>query len=84
MPLPDEPDESDTARDGFLSYAAEWHAFTHGVYNGMKSWRARPKEIPENRDVQKEPHYYKGGYVLGTILQGLIAASAVVAGGGLL
>lgn len=75
MPGPDSPTESDSERDGFLSYAAEWHAFAIGVYDGMKSWRARPGELPENKDVQKEPHYYKGAYIIGTLLQLLIVAA---------
>lgn len=84
MSVPDEPREEDTDRDGFLSYSAEWHALAHGVYDGMRNWRVRPKELPDNSDVQAEPHYYKGGYVIGTLLQGLIALSAFVVGGGLL
>lgn len=73
MSGPDAPKESDSKRDGFLSYAAEWHSLSHGVYDGMRDWRVRPKQIPNNKDVQKEPHYYKGGYVIGTVLQGCIA-----------
>lgn len=65
----DEPSEDDSKRDGFLSYAAEWHALSLGVYDGMKSWRARPDGLPDNDDVQAEPHYYTGGYVIGTLLQ---------------
>lgn len=68
-------DESDTDRDGFLSYRAEWHAFAIGLYDGMRNWQTRPGAIPENDDVQAEPHYYKGAYVLGTLMQALIAAS---------
>lgn len=69
MSLPDEPNESDTERDGFLSYSAEAHALSLGIYDGMKTWRVRPTELPDNDDVQKEPHYYTAGYVLGTLLQ---------------
>lgn len=69
---PDASRESDTGRDGFLSYAAEVHAFAIGFYDGMKSWRVRPGDLPENDDVQKEPHYYKGAYVLGTLTQALV------------
>lgn len=83
-PGPDSPSEEDTERDGFLSYAAEWHALAHGVYDGMRNWRARPGDLPENDDVQAEPHYYKGGYVIGTLLQGLIVLAGLVVGGGLL
>lgn len=74
MSGPDSPSESGSERNGFLSYAAEWHAFSIGVYDGMKSWRARPGDLPENKDVQKEPHYYKGAYIIGTLLQLVIVA----------
>lgn len=71
--LPDGATEDETDRDGFLSSAPEWHAFSIGFYDGMKSWRVRPGELPENDDVQKEPHYYTGAYVLGTVLQAFVA-----------
>lgn len=85
MSLPDGARESDTESDGFLSYAAEWHSLSHGVYDGMRTYRVRPGTLPDSEDVQKEPHYYKGGYVLGTLLQWLIvlAVGYNLAGGGL-
>jgi len=64
--------ESDSDRDGFLSYSAETHAVGHGLFDGMRSWRARPGDLPDNDDVQAEPHYYKGAYVAGTVLQAVI------------
>ena len=73
--LPDAASESGTSRDGAFSYAAEWHAFTHGVFLGLttKPWKTPP--TPNNADVRKENHYYRGGYVLATLLQlALIAA----------
>lgn len=75
--------EDDSERNGVLSYAAEWHALAIGLFNGMKGWRARPKTMPDNSDVQAEPHYYATGYVIGTILQavifvGLLFASQVL------
>lgn len=76
MSSPDAATEADSERDGVLSYAAEWHAFCHGLYDGMRDWRARPGDLPENEDVQKEPHYYKGAYVLGTLLQVAIVLGA--------
>lgn len=75
MELPDGETEDETERDGVLSYAAEWHAFAIGFYDGMKSWRLRPGELPENDDVQAEPHYYSGAYVLGTLLQAFVAVA---------
>lgn len=70
---PDAPTESDSERDGVLSYAAEWHAFSIGIYDGMK----KVPKVPNNRDVEKEPHYYKGGYVIGRLLQSTLALIAV-------
>lgn len=74
--------ESDTEYDGMFSYAAEWHSSTHGLYDGMKSMQAAPSELPDNEDVQSEPHYYKGAYVIGTLLQlCVVAASAILTHG---
>lgn len=67
--VPDSSDEADTDRDGFLSTRREIHAFTHGLYAGMKDWKPSPGGLPDNDDVQAEPHYYKGGFVVGTVLQ---------------
>lgn len=35
MPGPDAPRESDTERDGFLSYATEWHSLAIGSASGL-------------------------------------------------
>lgn len=61
--------EADTDRDGFASYPAEVHALTHGVYMGLTSRPLVHPAEPDNPDVEKESHYYRGGYVLGTLLQ---------------
>jgi hypothetical protein len=61
--------EADTERDGFASYPAEVHALTHGIYMGLTSRPVRHPPEPDNADVQKESHYYRGGYVAGTLLQ---------------
>ncbi|AGM11198.1 hypothetical protein M197_gp33 [Haloarcula hispanica tailed virus 2] len=82
MPGPDSPRESDTERDGFLSYAAEWHALTHGIYAGLRSRRPAPGPLPDNPDVEAEPHYYKGGYIIGTLLQVLVLAALAYLGVG--
>jgi len=71
-PGPDAPSEEDTGRDGFLSYAAEWHSLAHGIYAGMKDWKPSPGGPPDIPGVQKEPHYYKGGFVIGTLIQLLV------------
>jgi hypothetical protein len=72
--------ESETKRDGFLSYSAEIHSVGLGVYDGMKTWRVQPKKMRDNSDVDKEPHYYAGGYVAGTILQFVIVLAIALVG----
>lgn len=59
--------------DGFLSDYAEIHAASRGMYDGMRNWQARPKEYPQDEDIQKEKHYYAGGYIVGTLLQAGLA-----------
>lgn len=62
-------EESDTERNGFLSYSAEVHAVGHGMFMGFRTrpWE-RPPE-PTHPDAEKEPHYYQGGFVFGSVLQ---------------
>jgi len=74
--------ESDSGRDGFMSYAAETHAIGHGLYEGLTSRRLSPATLPDNKDVQAEPQYYKGAYVLGTLLQVAIPAALAILGHG--
>lgn len=71
--------EDGTVRDGFLSYPAEWHSFAWGLYAGMKDWKPGPGGLPDDPDVRAEPHYYKGGFVIGSVLQ--IAGMALFAAG---
>lgn len=84
--LPDGADESDTERDGFLSYSGEWHSFTIGVYRGLTVLRPWEDEVPDDefQDVNDEPWYYRGGFVAGTLLQlvaiGVLAYGWVVFG----
>lgn len=73
--------EDESKRDGFLSYSAEWHAFTHGVYLGFTTRPQRTPEQPDNEDVQKEPHYYRGGYIIGSGLQLLVIGGTALAAG---
>lgn len=53
----------------FLSTTTEWHAFTIGIYDGLARLRPYPNSLPDNPDVRAEPHYFKGGFVLATLLQ---------------
>lgn len=69
------PDKSPT--DTFLSTSPEWHAAGHGVYKGFTSHPLRTPPEPDKEDVRKESHYYRGGYVVGTLLQlGIVAVLA--------
>lgn len=74
--IPDRASESETDRDGFLSYAAEWHAFTHGLFDSFRSVKPKAPSLPENEDVRAEPHYYKGGWLIGTLLHLVLLAVA--------
>lgn len=68
--FPRSSDESETDRNGLLSTRREWHALAHGVYDGLTTLRPwAPDHLPDNADVHAEPHYYKAGFVLGTVLQ---------------
>lgn len=80
MANPDAAKESESDRDGFLSYAAEWHAFSIGIYDGLK----KVPKAPNNRDVEAEPHYYKGGYVMGRLLQVVLLVVLATYGQGIL
>ena len=53
----------------FLSTYEEVHAFVHGIYAGLTEWKGIDSETMKNPDVVMEPHYAKGGYVLGTMLR---------------
>lgn len=58
--------------DTFANTSAEVHALGHGLFWGLftRPWRVRPGEmLPENDDVQSEPHYYRGAFVIGALLQ---------------
>ena len=57
-------------REIFSTYS-ELHAFVHGIYSGIVEWKGIKEATWENEDCEKEPHYVKGGYVLGTIIRWL-------------
>lgn len=77
--LPDAPSEADAEYDGLLSHAAEWHALAHGVFLGFTTKPLSTPPEPTNRDVEAEPHYYRGGYILGTIGQLLVVIATASA-----
>ena len=53
----------------FLSTHAELHAFIYGIYSGIAEWKGIKETTWENEDCKKEPHYVKGGYILGTFIR---------------
>ena len=53
----------------FLSTYQEIHAFIHGIYAGLTEWKGLEEAIWDNEDCYSEPHYVKGGYILGTIMR---------------
>lgn len=55
----------------FLNSPAEVHAFVIGIYEGFKDVKfdGIDEGAKRNPDVKKEPHYAKGGYVLGAFLR---------------
>lgn len=61
--------ESDTSRDGFLSYKSETHAFVFGMYDGIRTLPFQTVPIRDHPEVQKEKPYYVGGFVVSTVLQ---------------
>lgn len=73
--------EDDTARDGTLSYSKEWHALGYGIYYSLLTLRPVPGLVDYARDsyddVDKEPHYYVFGFILGSVIQYLLALTAV-------
>ena len=61
--------EKKTLLNEFLSTHEEVHAFVHGIYAGLTEWKGLDDKTMKNPDVILEPHYAKGGYVLGTVLR---------------
>lgn len=75
----DEPTESGEYT-GLLSYAAEHHAVQIGLYDGFRSKRPLPGGLPDNPDVQSEPHYYKAAYLVGTAAHVALVGAGLLAG----
>jgi hypothetical protein len=69
--------ESSLPYNGPLSTYAEWHSLAHGLYHGLVSLRPTPNAYPDNTDVNKEPHYYKIGFVLSTLGQAVFILALV-------
>lgn len=76
---PDAPTEADSKRDGFLSYAAEWHGLAVGAFFGLVAAVTMNEAVfvfaflvisgkakvsnPHLRDAAKETAYTGGGFV---------------------
>lgn len=77
--VPDAEHESETERDGAFSYAAEWHAFGNGLYHGVTTHPLRAPPVPTEgqaaKDYEREPHYWRYGYMIGTAIIILVAYS---------
>lgn len=74
--------ESDTERDGAFSYKSESHSFGNGVYVGLTTHPLQTPPVPEEgttarEDYDAERHYWRAGYIVGTLLQ-LVAIAAFV------
>ena len=52
--------------DTLFDTSAEVHAATHGICAGLTEWKGA--ELPDIPDVTIEPHYFKGGYCIGTTM----------------
>jgi len=62
----------------FLSTYAELHAFIHGIYSGIVEWKGIKETVWKNEDCKKEPHYVKGGYILGTFIRWIFIIFLVI------
>lgn len=61
-----------------LNTPAEVHAAVHGIYAGLTEWKGT--ELPDDPEILDEPHYYKGGYIVGTIVRWIAIMIAGVIG----
>lgn len=61
----------------FLSTTAEIHAASMGLYAGISETRGA-KMPTDNQDVELEPHYWAGGYVVGTLLKWGVAVFIII------
>lgn len=64
-------EESDTDRDGFLSWSGETHGLALGIYYGFidfKDWGGLPEGYADGKNVERG-WYPKMGYVIGATLR---------------
>lgn len=50
-----------------LPTPTEVRAATHGIYAGLTEWKGA--ELPSDPDIAAEPAYFKGGYIIGTLIR---------------
>lgn len=63
------PTESDSERDGFLSYSGETHGLAVGFYYGFidfRDWGGLPEGYADGKNIEKG-WYPKAGYGLGAV-----------------
>jgi hypothetical protein len=63
--------ESDSGRNGFLSYSGEVHAVGVGIYYGFvdfRDWGGLPEDYAKGKNIEPG-HYPKAGYVVGAVLR---------------
>jgi len=53
----------------FLNESNEIHAFVHGLYCGLTEWNGIDNATMEYHEVLEEPHYARGGYIVGTLFR---------------
>lgn len=61
----------------FLSTHQEIHAFVLGIYSGLTEWKGLDSETMQNPDVEAEPHYAKGGYIIGTLIRWIMLLTLI-------
>jgi hypothetical protein len=67
-------EESDTERDGFMSYSGETHAAVNGF---AKGFMLRPMD-PSAHDSKKEIAYFRGFYVVARIAHIMLIVTASI------
>lgn len=66
--------ESDSERDGFLSYSGEVHAVGVGIYYGFvdfRDWGGLPEGYADGKNIE-DNWYPRAGYVVGAVLRVMI------------
>jgi len=93
LDMPDSGDEEDTERDGFLSYAGEWHAMALGFGVGLTGTKAliglfiafvfgigteKLRMSPHLKDAAEESAYSVGGVGIGLAVNVLLFGGSII------